>query len=173
MAGAPGALAAQAGRMLLQAAAHAAHGPEEEAHHLEEAAHGAAGAGAGAGAPSAPPPPPDAHGAHAEEAAHGHGAHSGAADGTPTLDLRVAAIFSIFAGALLAGLLPIFVRRLASPDAPLARALRTFAGGTILGLALVSCCCLGGFVSQARASVAAGLSPRPRGSGGRRRDPSP
>jgi hypothetical protein len=127
-----GDLAVQAGRTLLQAA-HDAHAHEEAAGkgHDAHAGETAAEHAAHSSEPKAVTAAADPH------EGHGHGAH-GSNDGKPTLDLRVGAIFCIFGFSLLAGLLPIFVRRLASPDASPARALRTFAGGTILGLALVS-----------------------------------
>jgi hypothetical protein len=54
-----------------------------------------------------------------------------------TLDVRIIAIFAIAAAALLCGLPPIFMRAFQSPDAPVARVSRAFAGGIILALALV------------------------------------
>lgn len=70
---------------------------------------------------------------HHDEAA-GHDDH---ADAAGTLDLRIIAIFAIALGALACGLPPIFLRAFQSPDAPVARVARAFAGGIILALALV------------------------------------
>jgi len=53
------------------------------------------------------------------------------------LDLRIIAIFAIAASALLCGLPPLFLRAFQSPDSPVARIARAFAGGVILSLALV------------------------------------
>lgn len=69
------------------------------------------------------------HDAH-EEPHHEEEAHS-------TLDLRIAAIFVIWMGAVLFGLPTLVFKQFRSQDAPLPRMLRAFAGGTIVALALV------------------------------------
>eukprot|EP00877_Chromochloris_zofingiensis_P006292 jgi/Chrzof1/1916/Cz10g26060.t1 len=84
----------------------------------------------------------DGHEGH-DHALHDHG-HEEHVDGDVdaglaenTLPLRIAALFVIFAAALLLGLPPIFLKHFQSPDAVFARLARGFAGGVILALALV------------------------------------
>jgi zinc transporter 1/2/3 len=81
-----------------------------------------------------------AHGPFEEESAHDHDHEEhehGAHESEYTLDLRIAAIFVVFAAALIMGLPPIYAKHFQNPDALFARLLRAFAGGTILSLALV------------------------------------
>jgi zinc transporter 1/2/3 len=81
--------------------------------------------------------------------AHGHGRgedahedHAGHADHADevyvnTLDLRIAAIFVIWFGAVVFGLPTLVFKAFRSQDAPIPRLFRAFAGGTIVALALV------------------------------------
>jgi zinc transporter 1/2/3 len=89
----------------------------------------------------------DAHAGHSH-AGHSHAGHSHADHGAAalaaaaapaenTLDLRIAAIFVVWAGALVFGLPPLLFKQFKNPDALVPRLLRAFAGGTIIALALV------------------------------------
>eukprot|EP00775_Hariotina_reticulata_P007796 gene7796-7993_t len=84
---------------------------------------------------SAPTPaePEHAH-EHLGETEAEHAAHA-AEQGT--LDLRIAAIFVIWFGAVLFGVPTLIFKQFESLDAPIPRLLRSFAGGIIMALALV------------------------------------
>lgn len=79
-----------------------------------------------------------AHGGHDHDA-HGHEEHADHADevAVNTVDLRIAAIFVIWMGAVLFGLPTLVFKQFRSQDAPMPRLFRAFAGGTIVALALV------------------------------------
>eukprot|EP00882_Tetradesmus_deserticola_P002513 GHRQ01002675.1.p1 GENE.GHRQ01002675.1~~GHRQ01002675.1.p1 ORF type:complete len:375 (+),score=159.09 GHRQ01002675.1:202-1326(+) len=76
----------------------------------------------------------DVHDGHEAEV-HGAEEHVEAAE--YTLDLRIAAVFVILAGALLFGLPTLLFKQFQNPDALVPRLLRGFAGGVIVALALV------------------------------------
>lgn len=74
---------------------------------------------------------------------HSHEGHDHAAEPAAeaptvnTLDLRIAAIFVVWVGAVLCGLPTLVLKQFRSQDAAVSRLFRAFAGGTIVALALV------------------------------------
>lgn len=69
---------------------------------------------------------------------HDHAAEPAAeAPTVNTLDLRIAAIFVVWVGAVLCGLPTLVLKQFRSQDAAMSRLFRAFAGGTIVALALV------------------------------------
>lgn len=79
------------------------------------------------------------HDEHAAEAAlDAHAEHAGEAGvAESTLDLRIAAIFVIWIGAVLMGLPTLVFKAFRSQDAPFPRIMRAFSGGLIVALALI------------------------------------
>lgn len=77
------------------------------------------------------------HAGHHSHNEHEHEEEAATGAAVSTLDLRIAAIFVIWMGAVLFGLPTLVFKQFRSQDAPLPRLFRAFAGGTIVALALV------------------------------------